>query len=81
MMDVVKVDGYEITRADIVGIRDQVIRWRDESYEFWPESIGDTIKTTYLIGFLAGILEQYPGDAPATFSEFLVKYGHEEAPE
>lgn len=75
-MDRISVDDVEFSKADVVAIREEVIRWRDESFKHWPSAIQDTLSTTYLIGFLTGILEQYPEDM--TFDEFLTKHGHDE---
>lgn len=73
-MDKVSVDGKEFTMADVVQLRQEVIRWRDESFQHWPNSIQDTLAATYLVGFLAGVLDQYPPEI--TFDEFLDKFGH-----
>lgn len=59
-MDLIKVDDVTIMKSDIEMMREQVIAWRNESFKFWPDSIGDTLTTTYIIGFLAGVLTQYP---------------------
>jgi hypothetical protein len=74
-MDRIRVDDVEISKADVVAIRARVIKWRDESFKHWPNAIDDTLATTYLIGFLAGILDQYPEDM--TFAEFQTKYDRE----
>lgn len=73
-MDKITVDGQEFTKADVVALRNEVIKWRDESFKFWPFSVEGTLTTTYLIGFLAGVLDQYPPEM--TTDEFLEKFGH-----
>lgn len=73
-MEKISVDGHEFTKADVMQMRQEVIRWRDESFQHWPNSIQDTLSATYLVGFLNGVLDQYPNEI--TFDEFLDKFGH-----
>jgi len=55
-----EIGGYTVTKANVVNMREEVIRWRDASFEQWPEAIPFTTGATHLIALLAWVIEIYP---------------------
>lgn len=48
-----KVEGVDYSPEGIEAVREQVIVWRDNSYEQWPQAIDFTVVATHLIALLA----------------------------
>lgn len=59
-MKKIVVDGQMLAASDIEQMRAEVIGWRDSALEFGAENFDFVIVTTWLVGLLAGVVEQYP---------------------
>ena len=59
-MDKCVIDGMTIGKANVVNLREEVIRWRDESYAQWPDAIPFTVTATHLIVLLQWVIDNYP---------------------
>lgn len=57
----IRVSGHLYSHQDVSDLRDQVIEWRNKSMDQWPEAIPFTTAATHLVGFLYGVMQQYPG--------------------
>lgn len=59
-MQRIEVDGHVYSKEDLEQLRQQVIGWRDESMNQWPEAIPFTTGATHLIAVMCGVIQQYP---------------------
>jgi len=57
-----KVGSETMTKLAVEKLRDDVIKWRDASFEQWPDAIPFTVAATHLIALLAWVIEIYPED-------------------
>lgn len=58
----IELDGHAYSKRDVELMREQLIGWRDASMDQWPDAIPFTTGATHMVGFLAGVLKQYPAD-------------------
>jgi hypothetical protein len=61
-MQKIELDGHTYSKEDVEAMREQLIGWRDASMDQWPDpgAIAFTTGATHLVGFLAGVIKQYP---------------------
>lgn len=61
-MERISFAGRVYTRTDVEKMREQLIGWRDESMDQWPDAIPFTVGASHMIAFMHGVLDQYPGE-------------------
>lgn len=61
-MQPIELDGHVYSKRDVELMREQLIGWRDKSMEQWPDpgAIAFTVGASHMVGFLYGVLKQYP---------------------
>lgn len=52
-----QVDGVDYSPEGIEAIRQEVIKWRDNSYDQWPQAIEFTVASSHVIALLAHLKE------------------------